>query len=670
MMPMEQPFTQTKTFKTLLNQYQATYIQKDKIVSAEEAVRMIRDNDTVVFGGFAGVGACEEIAAELENYYLETGAPKDLTLMFAVATGPGNDTNKGLNHLGHEGLIKRIIGGHWGLAPRIQKLAVENKVVAYNLPQGIISHMYRNIASQKHGIFSDVGLGTFVDPRNGGGKLNEKTTEEIVRLMEIDGEEYLYYKTLPVNVAVIRGTTADTSGNITMEKEALTLESLSIAMAARNSGGLVIAQVERIARTGTLNSRQVKIPGILVDCVVVAEPGNHWQTFGEQYNPAFSGETEIPMDAIPDMDLSCRKIIARRAAFEIEPNCVVNLGIGVPEGVANVANEEKILDFMTMTAEPGVIGGLPAGGINFGAASNASAVIDQPYQFDFYNGGGVDVAFLGMAEADKAGNVNVSRFGKKLSGAGGFINISQNSKKVVFMGTFTAGGMDYKIEDGSLTIKKEGKFNKFVDMVNHITFSGSYGAKSKRKILYVTERCVFELGEQGPELVEIAPGVDLENDILAHMAFKPVIREPLQLMDERIFREDKMGLKEDLLSISLDDRITYDYDSDTMFANLAGYEVKSIDDVNDIGDTISNLLKPLGKKVYAIGNYDQFIINSDMIDPYTAMQQNLVENYFSRVSRYTTSAFLRMKLGDALEKRGVAPHIYESPDEAHSFLRN
>lgn len=668
-MPMEKPFTQTRTFKTLLNQFESTYTKKDKLVSAEEAVRMIRDNDTVVFGGFAGVGACEEIAAELEKYYLETGAPKDLTLMFAVATGPGSDANKGLNHLGHEGLLKRIIGGHWGLAPKIQKLAVENKVVAYNLPQGIISHMYRNIASQKSGIFSDVGLGTFVDPRNGGGKLNEKTTEDIVRLMEIDNKEYLYYKTLPINIAVIRGTTADTNGNITMEKEALTLESLSIAMAARNSGGLVIAQVERVARAGTLNSRQVKIPGILVDCVVVARPENHWQTFGELYNPAFSGETEVPMNAIPSMELSCRKIIARRAAFEIKPNCVVNLGIGVPEGISSVANEEKILDFMTMTAEPGVIGGLPAGGINFGAASNASALIDQPYQFDFYNGGGVDVAFLGMAEADRVGNVNVSKFGNKLSGAGGFINISHNSKKVVFMGTFTAGGMKYVIEDGRLIIKEEGRLRKFVDQVNHITFSGSYGARSKRKILYITERCVFELGADGPELVEIAPGLDLQKDILDHMDFRPVVREPLKQMDGRIFQPAKMELKGDLLNISVEDRITFDHDTETLFANLAGYSVKSLDDVNAIGDTIAGLLKPLGRKVHVIGNYDQFVIDSELIDHYAAMQQTLVEKYFSRVSRYTTSAFLRMKLGDALEKRGVAPHIYESPEEAHVFLK-
>ncbi|GBC62430.1 CoA-transferase [Desulfonema ishimotonii] len=655
---------------TILNQLQVTHEKKNKVVSAEEAVRVIRNGDTIVFGGFAGVGVCEEIAGALEQYYLETGNPRDLTLMFAVATGPGNDTRRGLNHLAHEGLLSRIIGGHWGLAPCIQKLAVENKVLAYNLPQGIISHMYRNIASGKAGLFSQVGLGTFVDPRNGGGKLNEKTTEDVVRLMEIDDDEYLFYKALPVNVAVIRGTTADTDGNITMEKEALTLESLSIAMAARNSGGLVIVQVERVARAGTLSSRQVKIPGILVDCVVVARPENHWQTFGEPYNPAFSGEVEIPMQSIPPIPMDCRKIIARRAAFELKPNCVVNLGIGVPEGVSSVANEEKILDFMNMTAEPGVIGGLPAGGINFGAAVNAAALIDQPYQFDFYNGGGVDVAFLGMAEADRAGCVNVSKFGPKLAGAGGFINISQNSKKVVFMGTFTAGGMEYIIEDGRIVIQKEGKFRKFVEQVQHITFSGPYASKSGRKILYITERCVFELGSDGPELVEIAPGADLQKDILDHMDFMPVIREPLKLMDERIFYPAKMGLKEDLLDISLENRITYDPATNIMFANLAGYAVKSANDVRAIGETIANLLAPLSHKAYAIGNYDQFVIDPDLIDAYSAMQQTLVEKYFCKVSRYSTSAFLRMKLGDALEKRGVPPHIYESPEEAHKFLRN
>ena len=667
-MAMDSTFADRNNFLAMLQQYQPAVTKRDKIVSAEEAVRVIRSGDTVVFGGFAGVGAAEEIAAALESYYLETGNPQNLTLMFAVATGPGNDTPRGLHHLAHQGLLGRIIGGHWGLAPKIQKLAVENKVVAYNLPQGIISHMYRNIASGKAGIFSRVGLGTFVDPRNGGGKLNERTTDDIVRLMEIAGEEYLFYDAAPINVAVIRGTTADTEGNITMEKEALTLESLSIAMAARNSGGLVIAQVERVARAGTLNSRQVKIPGILVDCVVVARPENHWQTFGELYNPAFSGETQVPMRGIPAMKMDCRKVIARRAAFELKPNSVVNLGIGVPEGVASVANEEQILDFMTLTAEPGVIGGLPAGGINFGAAVNASALIDQPYQFDFYNGGGVDVAFLGMAEADALGNVNVSRFGARLAGAGGFINISQNSKKVVFMGTFTAGGAEYHIGGGKLAVKKEGRFRKFVNRVQHITFSGPYSARSGRKILYITERCVFELGPHGPELVEIAPGIDLQADILDLMDFTPVIREPLALMDERIFRPEVMKLKNDLVSIPARDRIFYNPEVNMMFANLAGYAVKSKQDVAAVRDAIETVLSPLGKKVYAVGNYDQFTIDPDLIDDYSAMQAYLMEHYFTRVSRYTTSAFLRMKLGAALEKRGVPPHIYESPEEAHAFL--
>jgi propionate CoA-transferase len=651
-----------------LREFQPVYIKKNKIVSAEDAVRIIRDGDTVVFGGFAGVGAAEEILLALEEYFLKTGRPRDLTLMFAVAVGEGEGSDRGLNHLAHDGLLKRIIGGHWGLAPKIQKLALENRVEAYNLPQGIISHLYRNIASRKAGIFSQVGLGTFVDPRNGGCKLNERTTEDLVRLIEVDGEEYLFFKALPINVAVIRGTTADTDGNITMEKEALTLESLSIAMATRNSGGLVVAQVERIARAGTLNSRAVKIPGILVDCVVVARPENHWQTYGEPYNPAFSGEIRIPLQSMPSAAMDSRKIIARRAAFELKPNCVVNLGIGIPEGVASVANEEKILDFITLTAEPGVIGGLPAGGINFGAGINAIALIDQPYQFDFYNGGGVDVAFLGMAELDRMGNVNVSKFGPKLAGAGGFINISQNSKKVVFMGTFTAGGLKCKIQDCFMTIEQEGKARKIVSRVEHITFSGPYAAKSGRKILYVTERAVFSLCPEGLELIEIAPGVDLQKDVLDLMAFQPVMRRPPKLMDARIFHPDTMGLKDDLLSISLEDRISCDPVSHVLFANLAGYAVKTASDIDAIRSTIENILKPLGHKVSAIGNYDDFFIDPDLIDAYSEMQKYLSERYFTTVSRYTTSAFLRMKLGDALEKRGMPPHIYESQEEAHRFL--
>lgn len=517
-----------------------------KVMSARQAVSMIADGDTVATGGFVGIGFPEQLAVELEALFLEQKGPRDLTLVYAAGQGDGGE--RGLNHLGHEGLVARVIGGHWGLVPKLQKLAIDNKIQAYNLPQGVISHLYRDIAAHKPRTITHIGLGTFVDPRNGGGKINSITTHDLVELVEFDGEEYLAYKTFPINVALLRGTTADLDGNVTMEKEALVLEALAIATAARNSGGIVIVQVERIADRHTLNSRLVRIPGIMVDCVVQSQPENHWQTFSEVYNPSFSGEVRIPTEAIAPMDLDIRKIIARRAALELTPGDVVNLGIGMPEGVANVANEEQILKSITLTAEPGVIGGIPAGGLNFGAAANTEALLDQPSQFDFYDGGGLDVAFLGLAQADAQGNLNVSKFGPKLAGAGGFINISQTAKKVVFVGTFTAGGLKLSFEGGRINIVQEGSVKKFLQQVEHVTFSGQHANKKGQQVLYVTERCVFKLVEQGLELIEIAPGIDLERDILAHMDFRPLIPGQPALMDERIFLPSPMGLHNDLTS--------------------------------------------------------------------------------------------------------------------------
>jgi propionate CoA-transferase len=514
-----------------------------RIVSAEEVVALVHDGDHILIGGSGGGHAVpESLIVALERRFLDSGQPREISILHPVGLGDGID--QGVNHLAHPGLLKRIVAGAFVNSPRIAELARGDLIEAYNLPQGSLSQLMREMAAGRPGLITHTGLHTFVDPRHGGGRQSASAEEDLVELVTLSGQEWLFYKPFAVDITFLRGTTADEDGNVTMEHEAVFGEMLSMAQATRNAGGVVIVQVERLAQSGTLPAKQVKIPGMLVDLVVL-DPDQK-QTYQVDFSPAYAGELRIPLAEIAPLPFEARKVIARRAAMELFPGAICNLGAGISTGIANIAAEEAILDKIVLTNEQGLIGGAPASGMDAGAALNYDAMIDQPYQFDFYDGGGLDLAFLSFAQVDAKGSVNVSRFGERIIGPGGFPNISQNAKKVIFSGTLTAGGLSITWNEGQTRIINEGRHPKFITELEQITYNGNYGWEREQEVLFITERAVFRRGPEGLELVEVAPGIDPDRDVVDLMEFRPIISPDLSEMDPRIFQPEPMGLSVDL----------------------------------------------------------------------------------------------------------------------------
>lgn len=520
-------------------------MSRSKVISLKEAAGLIRDGDTLGIQGIITMSVPIDLMRAVRDRFVDTGSPKGITVFHISGIGDGKDG--GMNMFALDGLIGKLICGHVGTSPKLSAFIVANKFPTFLIPQGVMTQLTRAIAGHRPGFLTSVGLKTFADPRVEGCKTNQAARdsgEEVVELIQIDGKDYLLYKPFPIDVCFIKGTTADVNGNISIEKEAIRLCQLSMAMATRNSGGIVVAQVERVTEAHTIKPHNVVVPGVLVDYVVQATEAGCHQSFSlQKYYPEWSGEIRLPLEQMPPIQMSDRKICARRAAFECRDGDLVNLGIGMPEAVAAVAAEESVSSKISLSVEAGTFGGVPASGLAITASTNADAIISHADTFDLYDGGGIDLAVLGAAEIDREGNVNVSKFCGRIVGPGGFVNITQSTSRIVFVGTFMIGKVSIEAKDGRLTIIEEGTISKFVNKVEQITFSGEYANDTGKDVLYVTERAVFRLVPGGIELIEIAPGVELERDILSKMAFTPILCKQMKTMDPRIFTDALMHLE-------------------------------------------------------------------------------------------------------------------------------
>lgn len=509
-----------------------------RVCTAEQAAAMIPDGATVVVDGSGGgVNEPAAVIDAIESRFVASGAPSGLTIYHV--SGMGSAHGDGIDRFAHAGMARRVIGGHWGWSRNLQEMAADEEIEAYCLPQGTLSHLLRDIAAGRPGNISRVGLGTFIDPRVEGGRLNRSAQESINEIVVLRGEEYIFTPAFPIDVAVIRGSTADEVGNITMESEGMYSETLAAAQAAKNSGGIVIAQVREMVPARSLVAGHVKVPGILVDALVV-DPAQRL-SFATARDAVLEGRERAARISVPVMMLNERKVIARRAASELVAGDVVNLGFGMPDGVAAVLGEEGLESEVTFTVEQGHIGGLPAWGTDFGLARNADASFDEGAQFDWYDGGGIDTAILSFAEFDANGDVNVSRFGRRAPGVGGFVNISQGARRVVFVGTFTAKG-PWTVTASGIQLPPTGK-QKLVEKVEQISFSAKQALRDGQEVLYVTERAVFRLTERGPMLRELAPGIDLQHDILDQMGFVPQIADNVTELDLAVYADGPMGLQ-------------------------------------------------------------------------------------------------------------------------------